>query len=225
MVIEWILVSIAFFSEIQPFYAALLLIRGHELPWHSEHKHELWRELRSKICYLGVQFIVPHPELGKSITPYLLDQLWIIKNNDNEFRTVVLEIDGESHLDVQRKKQDTTRDRNLMSMGYEVYRVAGWWSRIDPFRVICEFLQASDILPNALDYLVGNQLPHIESYRCDLCGHEMCRDEDDWIQEASINSESEEDNSLKYLARSEKLIEHKICIEKWLRENARGYWD
>lgn len=215
----------ASFGEIQSFYAARSLIRGHELPWYPEHKHELWRELRSKICYLGVQFIVPKPNLDKSTTPYLLDQLWIIKNNDNEFRTVVLEIDGEWHLDIQRKKRDATRDRNLMSMGYEVYRAAEWWSRIDPFRVICEFLQVSDILPNALDYLVGNQLPDIESYRCDLCGHEMCRDEYDWIQEVPIDSESEEDKSLKYLDRNRKLIGHKVCIEKWLGENARSYWD
>ena len=211
------------YSEIQAFYAALSIIRGQELPWYSEYKHRLWQELKSKICYLGVQFIVPHPDRGKSITPYVLDQLWVVKNNHNEFRTIVLEIDGELHLDTQRKERDHQRDRNLMSMGYEVYRVAGWWSRIDPFRVICEFLQASDILPNALDYLVGHQLFNVESYRCDLCGHEICRDEDDWIQEAPLNKD--EEISLKSLSRDQKLIGHKVCIEKWLKENDRSYWD
>src|SRR5215208_3282003 len=83
----------------------------------------------------------------------------------------------------QKNELKTERDVMLAARGYEIYRVAGWWCRIDPFRVICEFLSASKLLPDAHKRLATSRFRTIDDYMCDYCGHPLYRREEDWIRE------------------------------------------
>jgi very-short-patch-repair endonuclease len=59
-------------------------------------------------------------------SPYLLDQLWIMLYPDRKVRLVCLEVDGEVHLEPEKRASDRRRAVMLAAMGYEIYRVAGW---------------------------------------------------------------------------------------------------
>lgn len=126
------------------------------------------------------QFIIPDPLQPKRV-PYIADQLWIaVSPMFDSVRLIVVEIDGEHHLERGRQYKDARRDERLEMLGYEVYHVAGWWCRIDPFRVIADFLRAADLLPGMYE-LVAGQLQSIDDYQCALCERPMVRFDDDWI--------------------------------------------
>jgi hypothetical protein len=103
-------------------------------------------------------------------------------------------------LDEQVRKRDIKRDVMLAAKGYEIYHVAGWWCRIDPYRVICEFLNASGIFPNAQKYILGNHFESTSDYVCELCHEPMVRWDVDWIQRAELYEQE--------------FIVHRSCAEK-----------
>ena len=149
----------------------------------SSEDHEL---LSDSILQVSSSFAIPNRYPGYA--PFVADQLWIVRGPKNTLRFLVLEIDGEHHIEEQRAQKDRERDAHFNSLGYEVYRVAGWWARIDPFRVIGEFLQhalGAHSFKHA--YLFA---PHtIKEYVCDLCGKPMRRFDTD-----SIASETDIDD-------------------------------
>jgi hypothetical protein len=194
------------YSEAEAFYAAYMLVSGNFMGWHEDSSigdrwdvASRWNNRRSYICQLTGQFIVPDP-LDDSKTPYFLDQLWIYATSDNQVRLIGLEIDGEIHLDEQVRKRDMRRDAMLAAKGYEIYHVAGWWCRIDPYRVVCEFLNASGILPNAQKCILGCHFDSISDYVCELCHEPMVRWDIDWIMKTELYEQE--------------LLVHRSCAEK-----------
>lgn len=193
------------FTEREAFQAAHSIVRGDPpSPYWSRALdqgafEEAFRHFKASVCQLTGQFIVPDP-LEDWKAPYLLDQLWIVLYPNRRIRLIALEIDGEGHLGSQNRERDKKRDVMLASRGYEVYRAAGWWCRIDPYRVICEFLSACNLLPNAQDYLVASHLRTIKDYRCDFCGNPLSRWDEDWIQEVEYQVQN--------------LVLHRRCLEE-----------
>lgn len=194
------------YSEAEAFYAAYTLVSGNFLGWRDDSNlgsrwdvARRWKKSRSAVCQLTGQFIVPDP-LDSHKTPYFLDQLWVYAISDNQIRLVGLEIDGEIHLDEQVSQRDHMRDVMLAAKGYEMYHVAGWWCRIDPYRVICEFLNASGIFPNAQKYILGHYFDSISDYVCELCHEPMVRWDEDWIEQIELYEEE--------------LTVHRSCAEK-----------
>lgn len=152
------------------------IARGHFAPFL-----ELQDEWRENLYQHTGEFVVPDP-LKDWKSPYVLDQLWIVRAGGDGVRLLALEIDGEAHLGKSKSAQ-TERDILLAGAGYEVYRAAGWWCRVDPFKVICEFLSASGLAVEAKDSFPGYWFKAMNDYRCGLCGEPMVRFDSDWIQE------------------------------------------
>lgn len=180
------------YSESEAFYASYMLVSGNFLGWHGNSSigdawdvARRWGNIRSSICQLTCQFIVPDP-IEDNKTPYFLDQLWIYATPDDQIRLIGLEIDGEVHLDEQVRKRDIKRDAMLAAKGYEIYHVAGWWCRVDPYRVICEFLNASGLFPNAQKYILGHHFKSTSDYVCELCHEPMVRWDIDWIMQTEL---------------------------------------
>ena len=175
-------------SESEALQAAYMIISGNFCSWSSygdfcfenQNAHlERYRAFRQSLCQLSCQFIVPRDESKEF--PYVLDQLWIHSPSPNNYRFIVLEIDGEQHFQKEKKNADKRRDELLEDMGYEVYRIAGWWCRIDPYRAILEFLDASNMFLEGHKFLLGGNLTNIEDYICDHCDRPMVRWDEDWI--------------------------------------------
>lgn len=177
------------YSEKESFHAAYTFVSGQPAGFWGNAFREV-PEIRSwskDLCQLTGQFIVPDP-LEETKTPYFLDQLWILLLPDRRIRLIGLEIDGEIHLEPERSEKDRRRDVMLAAMGYEVYHVAGWWCRIDPYLVIAEFLRASGICNVAPDYVIGAK-NSIDEYVCDVCHEPMVRWDHSDIQRAEIGGE------------------------------------
>lgn len=143
------------------------------------------------------QFIAPSSGYRNTI-PYILDQLWLVAHNENQVRLLGLEVNGEHHIFNHGQSKTFGRDKYLKELGYELYRVASWWCRVDPYRVVCEFLKVSGIFPDALDYLIGSELTSIRDYRCGICHIPMVRSSWDWIQKCQIGSST--------------VLAHKSCV-------------
>jgi hypothetical protein len=168
------------YSEHEAWTAAHILVRGHFQHWNELGNWNAYMHCTDLVHQLTGQFVVPDPIAPRKV-PYVLDQLWIVGYPDNTFRLIGLEIDGEPHLRSEEATRRSRRDAALAKMGYEIYHAAGWWCRIDPYRVICEFLEASQLLPRATKMLVGGQFATIDDYCCDFCNESMVRWDDDWI--------------------------------------------
>ncbi len=112
------------YSEQEAFYAADMIARGHLLelyPYMEGDNNRLITSLgevpsyedrfysfRSSLCQLTGQFIVPDPlEAWKA--PYLLDQLWVMLYPDRKVRLIGLEVDGQVHLEPERRAKDRER--------------------------------------------------------------------------------------------------------------------
>jgi hypothetical protein len=171
------------FTEREAFHAAHMIARGHFDPyWTGNLDREALGFFKAALCQLTGQFVIPDP-LEDWKAPYLADQLWIAVYPNRKTRLIVLEVDGEVHLKPEKQERDKKRDVMLAAMGYEVYHAAGWWCRVDPYRVICEFLSASGLFPKAHEYLVGAHFRTIAEYVCDWCSAPLSRWDNHWIQE------------------------------------------
>lgn len=174
------------YGEEEAWFAAWMMVDGgygggYGL-WYSGIGDWLERDRwRQRVMSLKNQFAVPNPRYPEG-HPYLLDQLWVVIEPGPQVRLFAVEVDGEGHLTEEQQKKDRIRDAALESLGYEVYRVAGWWCRIDPYRVIAEVLEASGLFPNAHRYLSGGHLTTIDEYVCDICSQLIVRWDGDWLQ-------------------------------------------
>ncbi len=135
------------------------------------------------------QFIVPSTGYQLSI-PYIVDQLWLISQGINQVRLLGLAVAGEQHFLNGGQSNTFGQEKYLEELGYEMYHVASWWCRVDPYRVICEFLRASGIFPEAVNYLIGSELDSIDQYVCGICHAPMVRLGCDWIQKCQIGNET-----------------------------------
>ena len=188
-------------GEYEAYYAVREIIYGNALGvWLKKANFEKFLQNYGK-CYNGVklittQFIVPNS--NKNTVPHILDQLWVISHDKNRVRLLGLEIDGEHHLLNGVQSKTLGKENYLKSLGYEMYHVASWWCRVDPYRVICEFLKRAGIFPNATDYLIGSELNSIDEYICGICCGPMVRWDWDWIQKCQIGNST--------------VLAHKSCV-------------
>lgn len=164
------------YGEKEAFYAAREY--GSNRITHAEVSSEDRDLIATSVQQVSSSFIIPnkHPHYS----PFIADQLWIVRGPANTVRFLVLEIDGEHHNTEQNAQRDRARDLHFNSLGYEVYRVAGWWARIDPFRVVGEFLKCAlgtQSFSGAFEFAPDS----ITAYRCDLCGEPMRRFDTDSI--------------------------------------------
>jgi len=197
-------------SETEAFNAAYSFISGDPSlfrgrSWWDNDDLRLWRPW---LCQLTGQFVVPDPLMPKK-SPYVIDQLWITLATEKQVRLVALEVDGEIHLDKEHVERDARRDVMLSSMGYEMHHVAGWWCRIDPYRVIAEFLAASGICSSAKEHIQGSELNSIHDYYCGLCKQPMVRWDTNWIQEIRVDGKT--------------LVAHKYCAEEFRDNYSEDY--
>lgn len=157
-------------------------------------------EWYKNVKLITTQFIVPSSLHKSSIPsiPYIIDQLWVFCQNINQVRLIGLEIAGEHQVLNGGKSKTLGKNQYLKELGYEMYQVASWWCRVDPYRVICEFLNISGIFPDATKYLIGSELNSIDEYICGICHAPMVRWDWDWIQECQV------DNST--------VLAHKNCV-------------
>lgn len=162
---------------------------------NSLSNSQYWQK---KVKLITSQFIVPGAESNPNQLPYIFDQLWVISEEQNQFRLLGLEIAGEHHFLNEGKSKTLGKEKYLKELGYEMYYVASWWCRVDPYRVICEFLRASGIFPDATNYLVGSQLKNINEYKCGICHSPMVRWGWDWIQKCQIGNST--------------VLAHKSCV-------------
>lgn len=163
------------YGEKEAFYAACEFAANRWTFELAEDETELVR----KVLQLSSSFVIPNDKPG--CAPYVADQLWIVEGPSGSIRLIILEIDGEYHLEPGAAERDKLRDKYFNSLGYEVYRVAGWWARIDPFRVIGEFL-AEAIGLRSIKAGLEFTPPSITDYRCFACGEPMVRWDDRWIE-------------------------------------------
>lgn len=132
------------------------------------------------LAQLTGKFIVADPLLPWK-TPYVLDQLWIVLYANSRVRLLAMEVDGEIPLTAEQEEASRLRDENLQALGYEVYHVASWWCRVDPYRVVCEFLDASGLKPGASKLVAGGTITTPGGYLCGYCNLPMVRFEDTWL--------------------------------------------
>lgn len=173
-------------SEYNAFYAATSLFANNDksLDWLFNCEFSKVMRWREKVCQITSQFVVPSL-FDNQKWPYLLDQLWIVRMPGDNIRLIGLEIDGEEHLRPKEIKKMIRRDAELNSMGYEMYHVAGWWCRVDPFRAIAEFLSCAGIDSSVLENLRINNKQNVSDYLCDYCGQKMARHEPEDIFECN----------------------------------------
>lgn len=146
-------------------------------------------------------------------TPYVFDQLWLTAHAVNQIRLLGLEVAGEQHFLSGAQSKTLGQGKYLEELGYEMYHVASWWCRVDPYRVICEFLRESGIFPEAKNYLIGAEIDSIDKYVCGICHAPMVRLSWDWIQKCQIGSET--------------VYAHKYCVTRRFADaiKARGIAD
>lgn len=147
---------------------------------------------------ISSQFIIPLTSTVQK-NPHILDQLWVVSHNINQLRLLGIEIMGEGEF-LSRNQRKTNNTVLLNQLGYEIYQVASWWCRVDPYRVICEFLKASGIFPDATKYLIGAELNTIDEYVCGICHAPMVRWGWDWIQRYQIGNKT--------------VLAHKDCVAR-----------
>lgn len=168
------------FGEDLAWKAAQALVRGEQRCFRRPLRdtHARWRD---RVLVISRHFSVPTRGKHESSA---VDQLWLVLDRDwNRIRRIVLEIDSEARWASANKEFEADRARELTALGYEVYRAAAWWARIDPYRLIAEFLVAANILPEALSYLKFGLAAGLNEYYCNVCGEPLVRWEPDWVTE------------------------------------------
>ena len=179
-------------GEYEAYYAVHEIFHGHALGiWEKKSDFDYfmynYANWHKNVKLITSQFVVPS-SLHENIAPYILDQLWLVSNDKNQVRLLGLEISGEHHFFNRIDSKTLGNENHLKSLGYEMYYVPSWWCRVDPYRVICEFLDLSGIFPDALRYLIGSELNSIDEYICGICHAPMVRWNWDWIQKCKIGN-------------------------------------
>jgi len=191
-----------YYGEYEAYYAVSEILEGNALGvWSRKsgfdnfmYNYAQWHK---SVKFITSQFIVPSSGQKNKI-PHIIDQLWLIANDKNQVRLLGLEIGGEQQFLDGSKSKTLGKENYLKELGYEMYYVASWWCRVDPYRVICEFLNVSGIFPDAIRYLIGSELNSIDEYICGICHTPMVRWNWDWIQKCQIGNST--------------VLAHKSCV-------------
>ncbi len=190
------------YGQYEAYYAMQEIFQNNALgvlsskPDSHKFRHS-YPEWYKSVKLITSQFIVPS-SCHKHSIPYVFDQLWVVSQNSNQVRLLGLEIAGEHHFLNGGQSKTLGKNNYLQKLGYEMYQVASWWCRVDPYRVICEFLNKSGIFPDATKYLIGSELNSIDEYVCGICSAPMVRWNWDWIQECKVGNST--------------VLAHKNCV-------------
>lgn len=181
------------YGQYEAYSAIHELLQGNALGvWSPNSKSNFmhsYAEFYKTVKLITSQFIVPSSGYQFSI-PYVFDQLWVIADGINQVRLLGFEVAGEQHFLNGGQSKTLGNERYLEELGYEMYHLASWWCRVDPYRVISEFLTESGIFPQASNYLVGAELDSIDKYLCGICHAPMVRLGWDWIQKCQMGGET-----------------------------------
>jgi len=205
------------YGEYEAYYAAREILYGKTAEiWSRKPNFKTFVQdyihWHTRVKLLTSQFIVPSSQQRDAL-PYVLDQLWLVAHDDHRVRLLSLEVDGEHHIFNKGRSKTLGRDSHLKKLGYETYRVASWWCRVDPYRVVCEFLKVSGIFPDAMNYLIGAELNSIDEYKCGICQAPMVRSSWNWIQKCQIGHST-------VLAHSSCVTGHSLEQEKMCSSSA-----
>lgn len=191
------------YGQYEAYSAIHELLNGNALSvWSSNSKSHFihsYAEFYKTVKLITSQFIVPSSGYQFSI-PYIFDQLWVISHGINQVRLLGLEVAGEQHFLNGGQSKTLGNEKYLEELGYETYQVASWWCRVDPYRVLSEFLTESGIFPQSGNYLVGAELDSIDKYVCGICHAPMVRLGWDWIQKCQLGSQT--------------IFAHKHCVSR-----------
>jgi hypothetical protein len=192
---------------------------GKEEAWYASRQIALtqrcfWKESedfnsRSPIVSsISSSFLVPDPDYPDKI-PFVVDQMWVIRESGARVRLLAIETDSEFHLSEEQHDKDRIRDEKLARQGFEVYRIADWWCRVDPWRVIGEVYGKAGIISDVDKHYPGSNWSSINDYFCANCSRPMIRFEDDWI----VNNPElcDDPDYLEYSAREH--IVHRECAD------------
>lgn len=189
------------YGQYEAYYALDEILQSNILGVYSDSSnyHNIYSnaEWYKSVKLITSQFLIPS-SVHRSSIPYIIDQLWVVSQNPNQVRLIGLEIAGEHHFLNGGQSKTLGKNNYLKELGYEMYQVASWWCRVDPYRVICEFLNASGIFPDATKYLIGSELNSIDEYVCGICAAPMVRWNWDWIQECKVGNST--------------VLAHKNCV-------------
>lgn len=133
-----------------------------------------------RITSLNAGFLVPDPDDDWRI-PIVLDQLWIIKEEEACVRFIAVEIVAADQAD-EKTALGAIRTEKLERQGIELYRVSGAWCRVDPWRAMSEFLYEAGVYPTARDGFGCPELKKIGDYVCSHCGQPMIRFDSHWVE-------------------------------------------
>ena len=186
----------AYYAMHEIFQSNILGVWASNPEFNDIHSYAEWYK---NVKLITSQFRVPSSSNRKSI-PYILDQLWVVSDQPNQVRLIGLEIAGENQFLSGGQSKTLGKNEYLRQLGYEMYQVASWWCRVDPYRVICEFLNTSGIFPDATKYLIGSELNSIDKYVCGICSEPMVRWNWDWIQEYKLGDST--------------VLAHKSCVNQ-----------
>ena len=129
------------------------------------------RRVSPNVLYFTSPFVVPDP-LSTLRTPYVFDQLWVSRDDvrSNSVRLLAFYLQRSKRMMNMERRQD----QGFAMMGYETFRAAAPWARVDPQRVLHEFLELAGI--PAFDRF---RRPYpgdtINDYRCAYCRGPMIR--------------------------------------------------
>lgn len=146
------------------------------------------KKLDSVIVDWYQDFSIPSAEEGED--PWN-GQLWIVQTGKYAFRLVCVDIEPDVRAreeGEQSKASFEQRSAYLSTLGYELYSAAEWWTYVDPWRVLCTFLEHSGILDEVLLHLSGGCQSTIDSYVCAHCSEPIVRWDDDWLEELHHHS-------------------------------------
>ncbi|MBI2394544.1 MAG: hypothetical protein HYV09_33550 [Deltaproteobacteria bacterium] len=154
--------------------------------WVDRLDMPMFDSLRERVCALTPYFVVPDPQNR----PHLIRQFWVVATGPDTVRWLALEVDSESRQTEEMRASDRALDASLDAEGVEVYRLAGWWFRIDPYRAIVEFFRAAGLLRRDARMHGEERLRTINDYICECCGNPMDRSEAHSIQDV-LHDDSE----------------------------------
>jgi hypothetical protein len=143
-------------------------LEGESSAFEAAH-HLMTRRFCPLVFCFAPRFVVPDP--FESIkTARIFDQLWIVRDDvgSRHVRLLALNIDRTNSL------RDSDNALRFSAMGYELYHAMEPWARVDPQRVIFEFLQLAGI-PPIMSFQRPAPGPTISDYKCEYCKGPMIR--------------------------------------------------
>lgn len=165
-------------------HARLARVVAHDEAWYA--LRELL-ERRSPALWVGgdgpdhlrllrrVRAVIPHFIVGdEQKNANILPMLLIVEEPDGKStRHVLVDIASEKRSAAQQGFFDRLYEY-LGSLDFDVYLLAGWWLRVDAFRVMAELLRTIGVLDEEFE-LKGEHLSRIEEYVCAGCRWPMVR--------------------------------------------------